>query len=214
MIFQSGDIDTTSNAPPSCRPGYSGRKCDILIDVCLANEPCENGGICTSAPGNKYTCDCTLGYTGDNCQYMVQIEKSCGFRSNGYLELDRSTIAKGVSQTEGGIALMFSTKRPNGLLVWHGQNKGSEFKGEDFMALAIVDGLLEYSFRLDGEESFVRHNFRVDTGIRYIAIMKRNGNQASLELAGLMEHGETRPTGKKEMILPGHVFLGNILFEN
>ena len=106
---------------------------------------------------------------------------------------------------------MFSTKQPNGLLAWYGQVKNREFSGEDFMALAVVDGFLEYSFRLDGEESFVKHlGVRVDTGQRHVAIIKRTGNQASLELDGLLEYGETRPTGKKEMILPGHVFLGKI----
>lgn len=142
---------------------------------------------------------------------MVVVERSCAFRGNGYLELDRNTIANNSSQSTGGFAVMFSTKQPNGLLAWYGQVKNREFSGEDFMALAVVDGFLEYSFRLDGEESFVKHlGVRVDTGQRHVAIIKRTGNQASLELDGLLEYGETRPTGKKEMILPGHVFLGKI----
>ncbi|KAG5681002.1 hypothetical protein PVAND_010471 [Polypedilum vanderplanki] len=203
--------ETTSNEPPQpqCPQGYTGRRCDIITDICLATQPCENGGICTKLPDNKYQCDCTLGYTGNNCQYMIQIETSAAFKGNGYLELDRKTISNSTSQLASGIALMFSTKSPNGLLFWYGQNKGHPFNGEDFLALAVNDGILEFSFRLDGEESFIRHNgIRVDTNIRHIAILKRNGNQASLELDGLTEYGETRPTIKKQMELPGHVFLG------
>jgi hypothetical protein len=140
---------------------------------------------------------------------MVQIETSAAFKGNGYLELDRKTIANNSMQLAGGVALMFSTKTPNGLLFWYGQDRGHAFNGEDFLALAINDGILEYSFRLDGEESFIRHTgVRVDSGQRHIAILKRTGNQASLELDGLTEYGETRPTIKKEMDLPGHVFLG------
>jgi hypothetical protein len=140
---------------------------------------------------------------------MVVIETSAAFKGNSYLELDRNTIANSSTQLASGIALMFSTKQPNGVLFWYGQNKGHAFNGEDFLALAINDGILEFRFRLDGEESFIKHlGIRVDTNQRHIAIMKRQGNQASLELDGLTEYGETRPTIKKEMTLPGHVFLG------
>lgn len=105
---------------------------------------------------------------------------------------------------------MFSTKDPNGLLVWQGQNKGQEFQGEDFLALAVVDGFLEFRFRLDGEESTIRHpTTRVDDNGRHVAIMKRNKDQASLELDGFVEYGGfIRPGERKEMILTGHVFLG------
>jgi hypothetical protein len=140
---------------------------------------------------------------------MVQIETSAAFKGNGYLELDRKTIANASSQLASGLALMFSTKSPNGLLFWYGQSRGRAFNGEDFLALAVNDGLLEFHFRLDGEESSVRHSgIRVDGNTRHIAILKRTGNQASLELDGLTEYGETRPTIKKNMELPGHVFLG------
>lgn len=140
---------------------------------------------------------------------MVVVETSCAFRGNGYLELDRSVIANSSSQLSSGIAVLFSTRQPNGLLLWYGQNKGQAFTGDDFLALAVVDGILEFAFRLDGEESFVRHHgIRVDTKQRHVAVIKRRENQASLELDGLTEYGETRPTGKKEIILPGHIFLG------
>lgn len=140
---------------------------------------------------------------------MIKIETSAAFKGNSYLELNSSTIAKTVKQLSSGIALLFSTKQPNGLLLWYGQPRGHAFNGEDFLALAVVDGNLEFAFRLDGEESFIRHlGTRVDQNHRHIAIIKRTGNQASLELDGLTEYGEARPTGKKEMELPGHIFLG------
>lgn len=192
-----------------CRPGYTGKRCDIEDDVCLTREPCENGAICSKLPGQKYRCDCTLGYTGENCQYPVVIQTSASFKGNSWLELDRNTIANASRQLASGIALLFSTKQSNGLLLWYGQSKGHAFNGEDFLSLAVNDGILEFAFRLDGEESFIRHHgTRVDQNVRHIAILKRTGNQASLELDGLTEYGETRPTLKKEMDLPGHIFLG------
>lgn len=142
---------------------------------------------------------------------MVALETSAQFKGNGYLELDHKTITNNTSELATGIAVLFSTRQPNGLLLWYGQEKGKPFNGEDFLSLAVNDGILEFSFRLDGEESFVRHHgIRVDTNQRHVAIIKRRENQASLELDGLTEYGETRPTGKKEMNLTGHIFLGEI----
>lgn len=109
---------------------------------------------------------------------------------------------------------MFSTHQPNGLLLWYGQNKGKAFKGDDFVALAVVDGLLEYSFRLHGEESIIKNvNTRVDDGTRHIVIFKRIGNQASMEVDHLVQYGESRPSDKKEMMLPGNIFLGKYLLQ-
>lgn len=209
---QSGDFGN-SIPLPSCRPGFTGRSCDIITDVCLANEPCENGGICTTLPGNKYTCDCTLGFTGENCQHISNLDVNCHFKGNSYLELDRNTISNSSDQLTSGVAVMFSTKNPDGLLLWYGQNKGHVYKGEDYMALAIVDGWLEFSLRLNSEESTIKHTgMRVDTNVNHVAVIKRTGNQASLELDGLTEYGETRPTDQKKMHLPGHIFLGMIKF--
>lgn len=139
---------------------------------------------------------------------MVQIEQSAAFKGNSYLELDRRAVSNSTVQLQSGIALLFSTKEPNGLLIWYGQDKGKAFNDEDFLALAVIDGLLEFRFRLYGEESFIRHVSRVDNNARHIAIIRRDNNQFRLELDGFTEYGETTPTIKKEMTLPGHVFLG------
>lgn len=144
-----------------------------------------------------------------NCENII--ERSCGFQGDGYLELDRTAIAESSSQTSNGLAIWFSVSKPNGLIFWYGQDKEVEFDGEDFMALAVVDGLLEFVFRMDGEETVIRHELELDT--RHVAIIKRNGNQASVELDGNTEYSETRPTARKSMFLPGNIFLGGKFFK-
>lgn len=76
------------------------------------------------------------------------------------------------------------------------------------MSLAIVNGYLEFAFRLNGEESLITSATRVDDNNRHVAIIKREGNQANMELDFFTSYGETRPTGVREMFLPGHVFIG------
>ena len=36
------------------------------IDDC-ASSPCQNGGICADG-SNSYTCNCNVGYVGDDCE--------------------------------------------------------------------------------------------------------------------------------------------------
>ncbi|KAJ6634940.1 Basement membrane-specific heparan sulfate proteoglycan core protein, partial [Pseudolycoriella hygida] len=195
-------IDDTVKEPFACRPGYTGTNCDEIQDVCVAKDPCENDGICRPK-GQDFQCDCPVGYTDSS------ISLSCHMKGNGYIELNRTSVVEGPTQKEILIALLFSTTHPNGLLFWYGQNKQESYNGQDFVALAVVDGYLEYSFRLNSEEAMIKNiQTRVDEGGRHIAIIKRTGNQASLELDGLTSYGESRPTDKKESYLPGHLFLG------
>lgn len=185
-----------------------GRSCEIIMDLCLAQDPCENGGVCKSNKTN-YACDCPLGRAGINCQYLISLETNAQVRGNGYLEIDNSAFSKSSSQLTTNIAVLFSTNDANGLLIWYGQPKGVNYDGQDFVALAVVDGLLEYSSRLDGEEAIIKYVYhRVDDGKRHIAVIKRKGNQASLEVDYATEYGENRPTGKETMDLNGHVFIG------
>lgn len=106
------------------------------------------------------------------------------------------------------MAILFSTHEPNGLLAWYGQSKGEAYNGQDFIALAVVDGFLEFSFRLDGEESLVKTNARVDDGKRHVTVITRNANRAALELDNLTVHGETGPVNREFSYLPGNLFIG------
>ncbi|KAH8387838.1 hypothetical protein KR093_009841, partial [Drosophila rubida] len=173
-----------------------------------ANEPCENGGTC-SEDGKLAVCTCSLGYSGKHCQDHIQIGFNASFRGNGYLELDRSQFSADVDQEYTSVVVVFSTTKANGLLLWWGQEAGSEFTGQDFISLAVVDGLVEYELRLDGENAVIRnHDILVNDGNRHIVIVKRAENTAILEVDRISDSGETRPTGKKTMHLPGNVFIG------
>ena len=42
-------------------------RCDEERDPC-ANNPCLNGGSCDVTSDFRYICNCTNGYTGQNCE--------------------------------------------------------------------------------------------------------------------------------------------------
>jgi len=134
---------------------------------------------------------------------------NASFRGDGYVELNRSHFQPAVEQSYSSIGIVFTTNKPNGLLFWWGQEAGAEFTGQDFIAAAVVDGYVEYSMRLDGEEAVIRNSdIRVDNGERHIVIAKRDENTAMLEVDQILDTGDTRPTLNKAMKLPGNVFVG------
>lgn len=174
----------------------------------MANDPCENNGIC-EPKDNIYICNCPIQYTGDNCQITAPISFSSQFKGHGYIELNQSALVKSPTEKDVLIAILFSTKQPNGLLAWYGQQKRETYADQDFLAVAVVDGYLEFSFRLNSEEAVIKNiHTRVDQGSRHIAIIKRSGNQASLELDTFTLHGESRPTNRDISHLPGNIFIG------
>lgn len=65
-----------------CRPGYAGDSCDKIVNICLAQDPCENDGICRPKSNSEFFCDCPIGFTGDICQHsknFLTIEKRNNF---------------------------------------------------------------------------------------------------------------------------------------
>lgn len=143
------------------------------------------------------------------CQFSSPIEYRSQYKGDGYIELNQSAVVNSPAEFEIVIAFLFSTSQPNGLLAWYGQNKGEAYADQDFLALAVVDGYLEFSFRLNSEEAVIKNiHKRVDDGKRHIVIIKRSGNQASLDLDSFPLQGESRPTERQKSHLPGNIFIG------
>ena len=54
---------TLAGTQPTCGP---------LVNGCTPTNPCQNGSTCAPGAGTAYTCACTPGWTGTNCQTAVQ----------------------------------------------------------------------------------------------------------------------------------------------
>ena len=193
-----------------CPLGYGGDSCKDVVDLCLATDPCMNGGTCRLVNGGEDTaCDCNLGYTGDSCQLTATLLYTAQFKGDGYLELDRSFLSNSSHQNNTEIAMSFSTLQPNGLLLWYGPEKGKAFEGQDFMSVSIRDGHVEFAYRLDGEEEVIsQDDVPVDNGGTHIVIIKKNLNMGSLEVDHFTEYGEARPGPRLTSFFPGSIFIG------
>jgi hypothetical protein len=52
------------------------------------------------------------------------------------------------SQLKEVIELTFATNRTEGLLFWHGQDPLTSGQGSDYLAIALRDGRVEFSYEL------------------------------------------------------------------
>ncbi|XP_055601853.1 basement membrane-specific heparan sulfate proteoglycan core protein-like isoform X2 [Uranotaenia lowii] len=206
-----GHGGSDNNEIDPCRPGFGGDNCDVVMDICLAQKPCENGGHCrTDGGGLTYTCECHSGYLGRNCEHAYGTNVGSQFRGNGFLELNPKAITSNIpDQFETRLAILFSTTQRNGMLLWYGQRNGDNFAGDDYISLSVNEGFLEFGMRLDGEESTLRNeDVFVADGEQHVAVLTREANRNRLEVDNLAAYGETRPTGKQEIHLPGNIYIG------
>ncbi|XP_070074540.1 basement membrane-specific heparan sulfate proteoglycan core protein isoform X24 [Drosophila takahashii] len=205
---EANEIDDDEYEMPVALPSPKVAENERQLMAPCASDPCENGGSC-SEQEDMAICSCPFGFSGKHCQNHLQLSFNASFRGDGYVELNRSHFQPALEQTYSHIGIVFTTNKPNGLLFWWGQEAGEEYTGQDFIAAAVVDGYVEYSMRLDGEEAVIRNSdIRVDNGERHIVIAKRDENTAMLELDQILDTGDTRPTINKAMKLPGNVFVG------
>ncbi len=68
-ICKSPGFDKTCE---KCKPGKMGDLCDIdRPNTCLSS-PCKHGATCKhNAEFYNYTCTCTQGFTGSNCETKI-----------------------------------------------------------------------------------------------------------------------------------------------
>ncbi|XP_035776536.1 basement membrane-specific heparan sulfate proteoglycan core protein-like [Anopheles albimanus] len=207
----SDDDEYVEGSPVPCRPGRSGPDCQTITDICLEERPCQNGGVCqTLAGGLNYTCICPPGYLGLRCETQFNTIVAPRFHGNGFVEISPQALEKGPNQLTTEIAIMFSAYQDNGLLLWYGQRNDEEYLGNDYIALAIQDGYVELTVRMDGQESTIRSDGYIADEEQHVALIRRHGNQFHLEMDSLTVHGETRPTGKQMMYLPGSIYIGGV----
>ncbi|XP_055635671.1 basement membrane-specific heparan sulfate proteoglycan core protein isoform X6 [Toxorhynchites rutilus septentrionalis] len=205
-----------NNEIDSCKPGYGGQNCDIIVDICLAHKPCENGGHCISKEnGLLYSCECNPGFLGRKCEHVYATNIGSHFRGDGFLEMNPKAIVDSPDQFVTKLAIMFSTTNDNGMLMWYGQRNGVNFAGDDYISLAVHEGFLEFGMRLNGEESSLRNeDVFVADGERHVAVISREANRNRLEVDHFSSHGETRPTRRQEIHLPGNIYIGGAPNQN
>jgi len=192
-----------------CEDGFSGKTCEIEADLCQVIHPCQNGGSCIGTY-NAYKCNCPLGYGGANCERSVEISEEAFFQGDSYVEIDKSLLPHVSTNASEVFIIEFSTSDANGLLFWNGQKPETAGHGQDYIALSVVNGRLEFSYELGSGPAQITTAKRVDDGFRHRVVAKRTTRQGSLELDGVQENGLS-PQGNHQMLnTKGNIYIGGL----
>ncbi|CAH1774180.1 unnamed protein product, partial [Owenia fusiformis] len=192
-----------------CSDGYTGKNCEAENNLCATDNPCLNNGLC-KVVDNGHTCDCPLGFMGDNCEIAFQVGESAGFQGNSYIELPGSLLPHINSQSEEVISITFATDSSDALLFWHGQTPEIDGKGQDYFAIAIVDGYPVLSFELGSGPATITARYRVDDGEEHTVIARRTGQRGTIEVdTVVLEVGESG--GTLQMLnTKGNIYIGGV----
>ncbi|XP_034241184.1 basement membrane-specific heparan sulfate proteoglycan core protein-like isoform X2 [Thrips palmi] len=168
----------------SCPEGFSGKDCEIELDMCLVLHPCLNGGTCTGSQ-NSFKCHCPLGFGGATCSESVQFSSQVSFSGDGWLELNRALLHHKSTSEDEVISIRFTTNDTNSLVLWHGQTPDVDGTSQDYLSLSIINGKLEWSYELGSGPAHIQlGGVSVNDGLPHTVVLRRRAEEGSIELDG------------------------------
>uniref|UniRef100_A0A2S2NPU2 Pikachurin n=1 Tax=Schizaphis graminum TaxID=13262 RepID=A0A2S2NPU2_SCHGA len=174
---------------------------ECSTDKCTRS-PCQHGGKCVTTT-NSSLCLCPLGYTGDLCETILDLQVP-SFNGSSYLRhpaLDDSALSW------LDLDIVFKTQSIDGLILYEGYQK---YGSADFISVYMIDGHVEFTFDLGTGTVSLRSPWSVSLGEWHRLWISRTGKLAVMRVDNQPEVQILSPGAFTQLSLPLSMYIGGV----
>ncbi|CAG9821107.1 unnamed protein product [Phaedon cochleariae] len=179
--------------------GYGIEEC--TADRC-SRVPCQHGGKCLTSD-NSAVCLCPLGFSGDLCEIRVDLQVPS---FNGSSHLRYRGLAD-TALTWLDFDVTFKPTAPDGLIIYNGHRIDGT---NDFMALYMDDGFVEFGYDLGTGSVTARSQYRLPLSEWHQVRVSRTGRLAILSVDNQLPVDVLSPGAFTQLSLPQNLYLGGV----
>ncbi|KAM4737871.1 basement membrane-specific heparan sulfate proteoglycan core protein isoform 2-T2 [Anableps anableps] len=160
----------------TCPRGFTGSNCQHHSSLHCHSEACGPDATCINRPnGLGYDCRCHLGKFGDKCMQGELVMTPLFDGDESYIAYPPLTIVHDDLRVE----LEFKPLERNGLMFFCG---GKKTKVEDFVAVSMVEGHVEFRYELGTGQAVLLSPQPVSLGQWHRVVAERNKRAGHLRV--------------------------------
>ncbi|XP_064028426.1 basement membrane-specific heparan sulfate proteoglycan core protein isoform X3 [Pogoniulus pusillus] len=198
-VCQDADSDTYICR---CPPGFTGSNCEYSQALHCHPEACGPDATCINRPdGQGYTCRCHLGKAGERCTEGEAVSVPSFSEGGAFVSYPPLTNVHHELRVEAE----FLPLAPDGLLLF---SAGKAAPVEDFVALAMVGGHLEFRYELGSGTAVLRSTEPVALGRWHRVTAERVHKDGTLALDDAAPVKRSSPGKSQGLNLHSPLYLG------
>ncbi|XP_046725155.1 basement membrane-specific heparan sulfate proteoglycan core protein isoform X3 [Silurus meridionalis] len=188
----------------TCPRGFTGSNCQHLSSEHCHPEACGPDATCINRPGGVgYDCRCHLGKYGHKCMGGLLVTMPLFDGDESYIVYPPLTNI----HNDLRIDMEFKPMDKDGLMFFLG---GKKVKVEDFVALSLVEGHVEFRYELGTGQAVLRSPQQVSLGEWHYVTAERFNQDGVLKLDDGPEVRKSSPGKSQGLNVHTAMFLGGV----
>ncbi|XP_035512277.1 basement membrane-specific heparan sulfate proteoglycan core protein isoform X12 [Morone saxatilis] len=188
----------------SCPRGFTGSNCQHHSSLHCHSEACGPDATCINrANGLGYDCRCHLGKSGNKCMDGELVTTPLFDGEESYIAYPPLTNIHDDLRVE----LEFKPLERDGLMFFCG---GKKMKVEDFVAISMVEGHVEFRYELGTGQAILLSSEPVSLGQWHRVVAERNKRSGHLKVDQGPVEKKMSPGKAQGLNIHTHMYLGGV----
>ncbi|XP_073795137.1 basement membrane-specific heparan sulfate proteoglycan core protein isoform X12 [Danio rerio] len=188
----------------TCKRGFTGSNCQHHSSLHCHTEACGPDATCINRPsGLGYDCRCHLGKSGNKCMDGTLITTPLFDGEDSYIAYPPLTNI----HNDLRIEMEFKPMDPDGLMFFSG---GKKMKVEDFVAVSMVNGHVEFRYELGTGQAVLRSQEPVSLDQWHRVVAERLNKDGSLTVDHAKEITRSSPGKAQGLNIHTPMYLGGV----